>query len=436
MQSFVDKVILRVKTTIDNGRQMKSNAKRLSVIIPVYNESRTITMVLEKVLGVRLPNRMKVEIWVVDDGSTDDTGKKVKRIIQSHPGGLIKYIRLDKNRGKGYAVRIGIALSMGDVIVIQDADMEYDPADYSLLLQPILSGEYKVVYGSRLLNKENCYSYPSFYWGGRFVSWVTGLLFGQKITDEPTCYKMFEAGVLKNIPLTCDGFGFCPEVTAKILRKGYTIKEVPISYHPRSKKEGKKIKWQDGMEAVYILIKYRWTKEKVTVAQHKKIPRKNECRFMKNAAFLLPVMLLTHFLFSVQPGYHWVYNGLLKENMRLIKKYPKLTFDQKMCIKLGASYEYLMFLKQATPDTAVILYPSSEAFQKEGSPFKHEIYNKIYATRFLYPRKLVLESELKYSKYRNKITHVAIVNREGIDRLPYPPDPKIRHTVLSVTPVK
>ena len=138
--------------------------------------------------------------------------------------------------------------------------MEYDPADYSNLLPFILSGEYKVVYGSRLLNRDNRYSYRSFYWGGRFVSFVTSLLFGVKITDEPTCYKMFDAAVLKSIPLASDRFGFCPEVTAKVLKRGYSIKEVPIKYYPRSKKEGKKIKWRDGIEAIYILFKYRFVK--------------------------------------------------------------------------------------------------------------------------------------------------------------------------------
>jgi glycosyltransferase involved in cell wall biosynthesis len=236
------------------------SVEKLSVIIPAYNEAGTIVQVLEKVMRVELPDRIKKEIIVVDDCSVDDTNIKIERTIRAHPDMLIKHIKLDKNRGKGYAVRTGIIHSTGEIVIIQDADLEYDPDDYTILLQPILSGEYKVVYGSRLLNKKNNYSYRSFYWGGRFVSFVTSLLFGQKITDEPTCYKMFEASLLKSIPLTSDRFGFCPEVTAKILRRSYKIKEIPIHYYPRSKKEGKKIKWSDGIEAICILIRYRFIK--------------------------------------------------------------------------------------------------------------------------------------------------------------------------------
>jgi glycosyltransferase involved in cell wall biosynthesis len=239
---------------------MKMPIATLSVIIPAYNEAKTIVQVLEKVMRVELPDKIKKEIIVVDDCSVDDTNVKVERIIEAYPYRLIKYIKLDENRGKGYAVRTGIAQATGEIVIIQDADLEYDPNDYALLLQPILSGEYKVVYGSRLLNKNNSYSYRSFYWGGRFVSFITSLLFFRKITDEPTCYKMFDASLLKSIPLTSDRFGFCPEVTAKVLRRGYKIKEVPISYYPRSKEEGKKIKWHDGFEAIGILIKYRFIK--------------------------------------------------------------------------------------------------------------------------------------------------------------------------------
>lgn len=245
---------------------MRNKTKRLSIIIPAYNESKTIIQVLNKILSIPLYDTqdnsypITKEIIIVDDCSMDNTTEEVQNFMKLHPSSLIKYTKLDKNRGKGYAVRTGIDLSTGEAIIIQDADLEYDPADYSNLLPFILSGEYKVVYGSRLLNKNNQYSYRSFYWGGRLVSFVTSLLFHVKITDEPTCYKMFEASVLKSIPLTYNRFGFCPEVTAKALKRGYSIKEVPITYYPRSKKEGKKIKWRDGIEAIYILFKYRFSK--------------------------------------------------------------------------------------------------------------------------------------------------------------------------------
>lgn len=158
--------------------------------------------------------------------------------------------------------------------------------------------------------------------------------------------------------------------------------------------------------------------------------------FIKNILFLFIAVLMVKFTFSGQPAYHWVLNGLLKGNMEMIQKYPKLTYDQKMQYKLGASYEYLLFLKRATPENAVILYPSSTAFQKKGSPFTQNIDNKIYATRFLYPRKLILESEMKAGKYADKITHIAIVNGEGRDKLPYSVDPKMEHGVLPVKPLK
>lgn len=156
---------------------------------------------------------------------------------------------------------------------------------------------------------------------------------------------------------------------------------------------------------------------------------------LKNILFLLLALLLVKITFTEQPAYKWVYYNLLKGNMSLIKQYPDISFEQKMQMKLGVNYEYLHFIKQATPENAVILYPSQEAFSKEGSPFAH-IYNKIYATRFLYPRKLVLESELGVSKYADQINYVAIVNGEGKDKLSYPTDSAYQHGVLPITPQK
>lgn len=432
--------------TIKYVERMNKSFKKLSVIIPAYNEAGTIARILGEVVAVELPCGIEKEILVIDDCSTDGTGDEVYRMKKLHPSVCISYVKLDKNRGKGYAVRTGIDLSTGDIIIIQDADLEYDPHDYSALLQPILSGGYKVVYGSRILNKDNQYSYPLFYLGGRLVSLVTSLLFGRKITDEPTCYKMFDAALLKSIPLTCDRFGFCPEVTAQILGRGYEIKEVPISYYPRSKEEGKKIKWRDGVAAIYILMKYRFGKKKpVTVKRGVKREKREEqdswkrmtvhyaVWLIKNVSFFVLALLAVRCTLLKHPTYHWVYSGLLKENMEMIKKYPDLTFEEKMQMKLGADYEYLHVIRQSTPPNAVILYPSQKAFQKEGSPFRQEIYNKLYATRFLYPRRLVSESQLKDSIYVDKITHIAIVNGEGIDKLSYKVDSTIVHAILPVT---
>lgn len=426
-----------------SNKQSISRVEKLSVILPAYNESETITLILEKIISVDLPCNIRKEIIIIDDCSTDNTRERVNQTTKSHPEICIKYVRLDENRGKGYAVRAGITKSTGEIIIIQDADLEYDPNDYSVLLRPILSGEYKIVYGSRLLNRDNQYSYRSFYWGGRIISWITSLLFSCKITDEPTCYKMFDASVLKSIPLSSDRFGFCPEVTAKVRRCGYAIKEVPINYYPRSKKEGKKIKWQDGVEAICILFKFRFSnkwkpkpykKTRKESSIHRPSAVQNRKWLLKNVSFLILAILLVSYALSKQPGYQWVYFGLLKGNMATIKKYPELTYEQKMQMKLGTSYGYLLYIKQSTPENAVILYPPTNAFRTKDSPFTQNIDNKIYATRFLYPRKLVLESELLMSKYADQITHIAIVNGIGKDKLTYPVDSTVQHGVYPINP--
>lgn len=224
---------------------------KLSVIIPAYNEEATIRSILEKVFSVPVPK----EVIVVDDHSTDHT----RDILQEfEANGRIQLIRHEKNSGKGSAIRTGIREATGDIIIIQDADLEYEPADYPSIIQPIIEGRAEVVYGSRTLNRQNHFSYLSFYLGGRLLSILTNVLYGSNITDEPTCYKAFKADLLKQIPLRCTGFEFCPEVTARVLRARRTIMEVPIRYYPRSKKEGKKIRWSDGWTAIWTLMKYRF----------------------------------------------------------------------------------------------------------------------------------------------------------------------------------
>ena len=161
--------------------------------------------------------------------------------------------------GKGHAVRTALEHSQGDIIIIQDADLEYHPKDYRKLIEPIIDGKTEVVYGSRLLGKsEPKISYMSFYLGGIFLSKLTNLLYRTNITDESTCYKVFKREVIKNLDLKCERFEFCPEVTAKISKKGVKILEVPISYTPRKKEEGKKIRWIDGLIAIWTLVKYRF----------------------------------------------------------------------------------------------------------------------------------------------------------------------------------
>ncbi len=224
---------------------------KLSVIIPAYNEENTIAYVVMRIFALRLD--FDFEIIIIDDGSTDNTAGVIKKL-----GLPVVYIRLEKNQGKGMALRRGIQEAGGDVILIQDADFEYDPKDYRALLKPIVSGEAEVVYGSRILNKENTYSYKRYYWGGRLLSWWTNLLYGSRLTDEATGYKVFKAEVLKSLNLTCCRFEFCPEVTAKLLRRGIAIMEVPITYVPRSIAEGKKISGKDGVIALWTLFKLRF----------------------------------------------------------------------------------------------------------------------------------------------------------------------------------
>lgn len=226
---------------------------KLSIIIPCYNERVTILECLKRVNAVDLGDVEK-EIIIVDDSSTDGT----REILQGMNPGSAKIVFHLDNLGKGLAIRNALKHVTGDVVIIQDADLEYDPNDYPGLLKVINDGHASVVYGSRRLNKANRWSYVSSAFGGIFLSLLTNLLYRSKITDEPTCYKMFKTEVIKGIKLECIGFEFCPEVTAKILKKGIKIKEVPISYAPRHIEEGKKINWRDGLVAIKTLIKYRF----------------------------------------------------------------------------------------------------------------------------------------------------------------------------------
>ncbi|MCM8818096.1 MAG: glycosyltransferase family 2 protein [Candidatus Omnitrophica bacterium] len=222
---------------------------KLSVIIPVYNEKDTILKILEKVKQVNVEK----EIIVVDDGSTDGTVD----ILQQIKDEKIKIILKEKNEGKGSAIREGLKYVTGDVIVIQDADLEYNPSDWIEMLKFMEEKNAKVVFGSRILRKNKKASF-FFYLGGRLLSLLANILYNAKITDEPTCYKMFKKEVIENINLKSKKFEFCPEFTAKIRKKGYKIYEVPISYNPRSIKEGKKIRFKDGIHAIWTLIKYRF----------------------------------------------------------------------------------------------------------------------------------------------------------------------------------
>jgi len=226
---------------------------RLTVIVPVFNEETTISEVLRLVRAAPTPGYDK-EVIVVDDGSTDGTGRLLTELQERY--GLI-LLRHAANRGKGAAVRTALERASGDLVLIQDADLEYDPADYAKLLAAF-GPETPVVYGSRNLGAGG-QGYALYNWGGRFLTFCANLLFGADLTDINTCYKLFRTDVIRGLGLTADGFEFCEEVTAKVLRGGWPIKEVAISYRPRKFVEGKKIRLRDGWLGLKTIIKWRLT---------------------------------------------------------------------------------------------------------------------------------------------------------------------------------
>jgi len=224
---------------------------KLSVVMPVYNEKATIREIIDRVQSVDIEK----ELIVVDDGSTDGT-RDILKGLEPSLGGTGRVFYFDRNRGKGAAVRYGIAQASGDVLVIQDADLEYDPEEFHALLEPFRKGRAAVVYGSRFLGGHR----TGYYWttlGNKFLTWLTNVIYNTNLTDMETCYKLFSMEILREIKLKCQRFEFEPEVTAKILKRGIHIYEVPISYVGREYSEGKKITWKDAWEAIKTLVRYR-----------------------------------------------------------------------------------------------------------------------------------------------------------------------------------
>ncbi|MCK5581491.1 MAG: glycosyltransferase family 2 protein [Candidatus Omnitrophica bacterium] len=227
---------------------------KLSVIIPVYNEARTIDTIIKKVQSSPLPNEVTKEIIIVNDGSTDNT----PQILEKHtPSSGIKVLHQDQSHGKTAAVCIGIKHAAGDIIIIQDADLEYNPEDYSNLITPIIKQAASVVYGSRFKG-----TIKKMTWINRFANILSNitfnLLFSTNISDINTCYKVFKQDILKSITIETRNFGFDTEVTTKLIKNGHKIHEVPINYVARSKKEGKKINWGQALEIYWIIFKYRF----------------------------------------------------------------------------------------------------------------------------------------------------------------------------------
>jgi len=223
----------------------------LSVVMPCYNERATIEEIIGRVLAVPL----RIELIVVDDGSTDGTREILQR-LQRERG--FKLVLQERNRGKGAALRRGFQEVTGDLVVIQDADLEYSPEEYPQLIELICQGRADVVYGSRFLGRHRVFLFTH-YMGNVFLTFVTNLLYNTMLTDMETCYKVMRTEVRRSMTLRSNGFGIEPELTAKIFKRGYRVYEIPITYDGRGYDEGKKITWRDGVVALWVLLKYRFT---------------------------------------------------------------------------------------------------------------------------------------------------------------------------------
>ena len=247
-----DGEILHLRKYLAATTQDGSDTMQISVVIPVYNEVSTIREIVARVQAVDLEK----EIIIVDDGSTDGTRELLQEITLSQEN--VRVLYHDRNQGKGAALRTGFEGATGDIVIIQDADLEYDPREYPVLLEPILDGRADVVYGSRFLGGPHRVLFFWHYLGNRFLTLLSNALTNLNLTDMETCYKVFKREVLNDIQLKSNRFGFEPEFTAKIAKKGFRIYETPISYSGRTYAEGKKIGWKDGVKAIFAIIWFRF----------------------------------------------------------------------------------------------------------------------------------------------------------------------------------
>jgi len=262
--AFADGFVRHIPVPNDVGTAVSSRRKRrginldvvemkLSIIMPVFNEKKTIEEILRQLMAVKIPKVSK-EIIIIDDKSTDGTKEILKKIKKEQP--QLKIIFHTQNQGKGAAVRTGFHQAKGDLLLIQDADLEYDPSDLPRLVEPIQKGKAEVVYGSRFTGERR----NMLFWhmvGNKLLTLIVNLLYNTTLSDMEVCYKLLTRKALKNVKLKENRFGFDPEITVKILKKGIRIYEVPISYAGREFEEGKKIKWYDSLRILWVLIKYR-----------------------------------------------------------------------------------------------------------------------------------------------------------------------------------
>ena len=230
---------------------------KVSVVVPVYNEAPAIAELLRRVCEAELPPAFEKEVVVIDDGSTDNSMRSVREFIEANPrwAGVVKLHESHINHGKGAAVRAGFKVASGNILIVQDADLEYSPSDYGKLLEPFADPNVHVAYGSRFMHGLPAGMKLPNLVANLVLSWTTTLLFGQRLTDEATGYKVFRKHVLEHFELRSRGFEFCPEFTANVLKAGFRIHEVPISYNPRGVNEGKKIRTRDGFIALWWLVK-------------------------------------------------------------------------------------------------------------------------------------------------------------------------------------
>lgn len=236
----------------------KRHMKKLSIIIPVFNEETTIYDVLVKVNEVQLIEGVEKEIIVVNDTSSDNSGKEIERYLSETENPIVKYVLHPTNKGKGGALHTGIKSATGDYTIIQDADLELDPNEFNIIIKPVLDGKADIVYGSRFLNKKKEGAAMSKMANG-FLTWLSNFVFRTKITDMETCYKLVPTPIFQSLKLVEQRFGFEPEITAKLAKlKNLKWTEVPITYIPRTSEEGKKIGWKDGVRAIVCILRYGW----------------------------------------------------------------------------------------------------------------------------------------------------------------------------------